>query len=244
MVKTLIGSLLIGAVRLLARLLMRLHIQGLEHFPQDEGVMIISNHFSWFEPPLLMVLLPRRTYFMVATESQENPLLRWFVQIYDLIPVWRGQVDRKAMGLAVDHLARGHNVGIFPEGGVNPELAQRIARGEQIPEASGNLVRSKAELISARPGTAFLAVQSGARLLPVAFSGTENLLVNLRRLHRTEVTMCIGPLFGPLTLDRQLRGPGRRQQLDQLSHDLMLHIAALLPPAQRGPYSHFTTPSR
>ena len=59
---------------------------------------------------------------------------------------------------------------------------------------------------------------------------------NLRRVIRTAVSMHIGKPFGPLTLPPDARGKAKRQQLEQLGHEMMQQIAELLPPENRGVY--------
>jgi 1-acyl-sn-glycerol-3-phosphate acyltransferase len=73
--------------------------------------------------------------------------------------------------------------------------------------------------------------------LPIAILGAEQVLDNIRRFKRTKVAMRIGPVFGPLTLDATQRGAVRRQQLDAYGDEMMRHIAALMPPENRGPYT-------
>ena len=83
---------------------------------------------------------------------------------------------------------------------------------------------------------AYLAVRSGAPVLPTACLGTERIAANLRRLRRTPVRLIIGPVFGPLVVDESLSKTERRERLDELGHEMMRHMAALLPPENRGPY--------
>ena len=59
---------------------------------------------------------------------------------------------------------------------------------------------------------------------------------NLRRLRRTPVRMIIGPVFGPLVIDPTLPKAERRALLDEMGHEMMRHMAALLPLENRGPY--------
>ena len=96
--------------------------------------------------------------------------------------------------------------------------------------------RESAQLFTPRPGAAFLATRRGAPVLPTAFLGTEKVLPNLKRLRRTPVRLIIGPVFGPLVIDPALPKSERRAQLDELGHEMMRHIAALMPPENRGPY--------
>ncbi len=97
--------------------------------------------------------------------------------------------------------------------------------------------RLSAQLIQVRPGTAYLATRSPVRIQPLAILGAEQILTNMRRLKRTRVSMHIGPAFGPLSIDPSLRGPARRRQIDALGDEMMGHIAALMPPKNRGFYA-------
>ena len=112
-----------------------------------------------------------------------------------------------------------------------------IARGEQIREFQGHLSRKSAQLACPKSGTALLAVQSKAPILPVGLLGTEKTIDNMRRWRRTAVTLCIGPVFGPMEIDPILRGPSRRRQLDEMADLMMQQIAALFPVENRGPYA-------
>lgn len=80
----------------------------------------------------------------------------------------------------------------------------------------------------ARPGAAFLAARTGARILPIGFAGLLDVFPRPRHAaHRAAL--------------RSLRARGRRrarrQQVDEIGHETMRHIAALISPERRGHYS-------
>ena len=231
-------SLIRAFVRLLFRIGLRLEIEGQEHLPPSGPLVIIGNHFSIFEAPLLMVFLPYgdRITWLAATELQESRILKALIRLFNVIPVWRGQPDRTALRRAFDWLAGGGLVGIMPEGGVDESLRHLTLAGQQTTLHGGPNARLDAQLITPRPGAAYLAVRSGAPVLPTACLGTERILLNLRRLRRTPVRLIIGPVFGPLVVDESLSKAERRAQLDELGHEMMRHMAALLPPENRGPF--------
>lgn len=230
--------------RLAFRLLLNLKVDGLENVPKDGPLLVIANHFSWFDAPLLTLCLPFQPAFMVASESQRFWFVRMFMRAFHGIPIWRGRVDRKALSAAIERLKQGQAVAIFPEGGIDPRLAERRARGEVIIEDDyGFISRHDAQLTYAEPGTAYLALQSQARILPVALLGTEKILPNILRWRRTDVTMRIGQAFGPLTVEATLRHNDRRRHLDQLAEQIMARIALLFPPENRGPYRHISSES-
>ena len=226
--------LMIG--RLASRLLLRVRVTGLANAPQAGPVIVIANHFSWFDAPLLTLYLPFQPAFLVASESQRFWYVRLFMRAFQGIPIWRGRVDRKALQTALDLLRQGRAVGIFPEGGIDPRMAKRRARGEALTDTYGHTSRLDAQLTYPEPGTAYLAVQSQAHILPVGLLGTEQILGNLLRLRRADVTLHIEPIFGPLSLAAQLPTPERRRRLDRLAEQIMHRIAALFPPEKRGPY--------
>lgn len=227
----------------LCYLLFRVTIEGKEHLPhRAQHLLVISNHFSWFDAPVISLLLPFPPAYLIATEAMEKPWINFFTTIFESIPIWRGQVDRKAMTTAVRVMRDGGVVGIFPEGGINPDLADVVASGQQIGELAGNMSRIDGKLIRAKSGVALLATMSGAQILPIALQGSQHILDNLPRLRRTPITLRIGPVFGPLTLTGEQKGAARRQQLDQLSDEMMRHVAALFPPEERGYYATAVTP--
>ena len=236
--RRLLRAVLVQIGRLLCYTLFKVTIEGKEHLPKNpSNLLVISNHFSWFDAPIISLLLPFPPAYLIATEAMEKAWINGFTTIFESIPIWRGQVDRRAMTTAVRRLREGGVVGIFPEGGINPELSDAVASGQQIDELGGNMSRGNDALIQAKPGVALLATMSGAEILPVALLNSQSILADLRRLRRTPLTLRIGPVFGPLTLTDAAKGVARRQQINQLTTEMMLHIAALLPPKQRGYYA-------
>ncbi len=175
-------SLIRGFVRLLFRLGLKLAIEGGENLPPGGPLLIIGNHFSIFEAPMLMVFLPYRdrVTWLAATELQTSRILKALIDLFNIIPIWRGQPDRTAIHRALDWLAAGNIVGIMPEGGVDETLRPLTMAGVQPGLHEGPNSRANPVLITPRPGAAYLAVRSGAPILPVAFLGTEQIMPNLR----------------------------------------------------------------
>jgi 1-acyl-sn-glycerol-3-phosphate acyltransferase len=224
--------LMIG--RILSCIVVKVKIVDAQNVPRNEPLIVVSNHFSWFDGPLLTMWLPVQPSFLIATESTRFWYWRLFVRLYNCIPIWRGRVDRRALQAAINVLRSGGVIGVFPEGGIEPGLAERRERGELIQNVI--FARANPELARARPGVAFLAVESEVRILPVALTGTEKIWENLRRFRRTPVTIKIGEVFGPLKLTEEASGRVKREQLDGYTEMTMRHIASLFPPDKRGPY--------
>ena len=238
MYRSLLRALVYATAYLFAKLYVSVTAIGRENLPEEGPLIIISNHFSVFEPPLTALNLPYIPVYMTAVEHQSHWVLRLVMKAYDTIPVWRGQVDREALRQAQRLLADGGILGIMPEGGILPELMEAIGAGQQVQGVPlDQTSRLSAQLIEARPGVAYLATRSSAQILPIAFLGTEKIMGNMQRWRRTKVQMIIGRPFGPLTLEADVRGAARRQQIKELGDVMMHHLAALMPPENRGPYA-------
>jgi len=232
------GFLLVSAGRIIGSLIMRITVSGVENVPKEEPLIVTANHFSWFDAPLLTLHLPVRPAFLIATESQRFWFVRMFMKAFNGIPIWRGRVDREAIQRAMSILQQGDAIGIFPEGGIDPRLRAKREQGEQIIEQDryAHVARHDGQLTHPLPGTAYLAVESQALVLPVALLGTEKILHNMLRLRRTDVTIHIGQPFGPLTIEQNLSRVERKQSLNRLAEQIMVQIAALFPQNRRGPY--------
>jgi 1-acyl-sn-glycerol-3-phosphate acyltransferase len=222
--------------RIAGRVLLKIEVTGRDGIPIGEPLIVTSNHFSWFDAPLLTFYLPFRPTFLIATESQRFWFVRLFMRAYDGIPIWRGQPDRDALEAALARLASGDQIGIFPEGGIDPRLVAQRERGAMLTSTYGHTSRLDAQLTYPQPGAVYLALHSGARILPVGLIGTEQILGNLLRLRRTRVKVRIGVPFGPLAIDPALDRCERREQIHEMADQVMLQIAELFPPENRGPY--------
>jgi 1-acyl-sn-glycerol-3-phosphate acyltransferase len=87
----------------------------------------------------------------------------------------------------------------------------------------------------ARPGTAFLAWRSQARLLPVGFDGLLDVFPALRRGKRARVDIRFGKPFGPFDVSGSAQA--KHLRLEEIGHEIMQHIAELIPAERRGCYA-------
>ena len=135
-------------------------VTGQENLPEKGPFIILSNHRSMGDPFVLGVLYEQgELHFMAKEELFRNPVVRWYITRMHGFPVKRGQGDLSAMRTAMQVLRDGNALGIFPEG-----------------------TRCLPDLMSTvETGVAFLALRSGAPLLPVYIDG------KLRLFRRTDV---------------------------------------------------------
>jgi 1-acyl-sn-glycerol-3-phosphate acyltransferase len=201
-----------GLMRLLCHGILgdRVDVGGMERVPLRGGLLVVSNHVGAIDPPITGAYLPRRDlYFMARSEYFRNPVSRFFIVGYHGFPVVRASADRAALRQALDLIAQGHAVVVYPEGHRSPD---------------GRLQRP-------HPGAGFLARVAGAPVLPIAVWGTEHVLpMGSLRPRRAGVHLRAGPAM-PVPLDD---GAGRRLSNQEIADLLMTRIAEELPACRRG----------
>ncbi|MDR7485395.1 MAG: lysophospholipid acyltransferase family protein [Armatimonadota bacterium] len=190
------------------RLQFRLRVEGREHVPPEGGVLAVCNHNSAVDPWIAGVAFGRPARYMAKEELMRVPVIGWLVSAMGAFPVRRGEADRRSLRIALDALARGQIVLMFPEGTRSPD--GRLRTGER--------------------GAALLALRSGAPVLPTAIIGSHRVMPRgawFPRSHPVTVR------FGPVIPVPRREGKIDRAELDEWTRRFMAAIAALLPPEQQ-----------
>lgn len=208
--------------RLVLTLLTDWEVSGVENVPTTGPLIVAANHISFLDGLFLALVIPRHVHLITKVESLNIPILGGFIGLWGAFPVRRGVVDRKALHKALTLLAQGKVLGFFPEG----------TRGRGA---------TTHKLLRAKPGITVVALRSGAPILPVGFTGTENPFSPRSpwlQLRRPKVHIQIGT---PFTLPRH-EGQVDREMLYTLTSDIMYRIADLLPPEYHGYYADRNRP--
>ena len=201
-------------MRALYTLFARVEIDGLENLPPEGGFLVVTNHLSRFDAPLLFITVPNtRLAILNADTYRSNPFFRWILESVDVIWVKRGATPPSTIKAALRVLKEGAVLGISPEGTRSPTHA----------------------LQHGKTGAAYLALAADALVVPAALTGSEHLGGALLRLRRARLTVRYGAPF-------RLAEPGRRaradaERLEPATIEIMCRIAALLPEAYRGVYA-------
>ena len=98
------------------RLLFWYSVTGRENIPQTGGVIFSSNHLSYLDPVLWIIVIRRRIRFMAKQELFKHPLLGWFLRRMDVFGVERGSGDMAAVKTAIRVVRNGEILGLYPEG--------------------------------------------------------------------------------------------------------------------------------
>jgi 1-acyl-sn-glycerol-3-phosphate acyltransferase len=137
-----------GAFAAYARHRWALEVRGAEHVPSDGPVVFVANHIGFLDGPLLAIVGPRPVHALTKRELFSGPL-GMFLRFAGQIPVDRFALDPRALRHALLVLREGGAVGMFPE-----------------------TTRGAGDMAHATGGAAYLALVTGAPLVPTAFLGT------------------------------------------------------------------------
>ena len=104
-----------ACISLLSIVLIRRHFVGRENFPKPPYILV-SNHMSTFDAPVLLALCPHVVHAIIAIEQRKSLINRLLLEIAGTIWLRRGETDRGAMRRAFGVLKQGRVLGIAPEG--------------------------------------------------------------------------------------------------------------------------------
>ena len=144
-----------SAARLFAsgccRILTGWDVRGRERIPRSGGIVVASNHISFWDPPLIGAAVPRELHFLAREELFRTPALGALIRSVNAIPIRRGVADLSGLSRAMDRLKDGAALLMFPEG-------SRMRDGELHP---------------ARPGVGMMAVHADVPIIPCFISGSD-----------------------------------------------------------------------
>lgn len=197
-------------LRCIMALLLDYEAQGLENLPAEGPVIGVQNHMISIDTVLGAALIDREIVGMSKVENYDVPILGTLFKLYGTFPVRRGEVDRTALRVALRVLKEGKVLMVAPEG-----------------------TRSRTNsLQKGKDGLSYIAVKSGAPIVPIVIWGQEKFWNQLRSLRRTKVKIVMGK---PFIFERP-EGKLTREQLSQMTDEMMYRLSTLLPRNYRGYY--------
>ena len=158
------------------RFLFRGILIGKENIPKKDSFILVSNHGSLLDPPLLGHAVGRNISFMAKSELFRIPLLGFIIKACGAYPVKRGIADKNTIKIACEKLSNNNSIGVFIDG--TRQKDGRVNKPKQ--------------------GAALLAYKNQKMLLPVA-------IINSHRLIRfrfciplfTKIVIKVGPPINP-----------------------------------------------
>lgn len=151
-------------------------IYGAQHVPKRGKLLVVSNHASDFDPPIVSSCVGRPVAFMAKEELFRVPVLKQAITAYGAYPVKRGSADRSAMKSAMASIENGWATGIFLDGTRMPD---------------GRIQDPKI-------GAAWIAAKTQAPILPVCLWGSHQIFrPGSSRPRSVPLTLRIGPPIPP-----------------------------------------------
>ena len=151
-------------------------VHGAEHVPHQGPLIVVANHASDFDPPIVSSVVRRPVSYMAKEELFKVPVLKQALTLYGAYPVKRGSADRSAIRAALAQLEAGWAVGVFLEG----------------------TRTSDARIPSPKLGAAMLAAKAQVPLLPVSLWGTQGIIRKGAKFPRpVPITIRIGEVITP-----------------------------------------------
>ena len=200
--------LLAPLVRSVVFLFVGVEINGRENVPATGAYIVVANHSSWKDPPVVSLALRTPIRWMAKTEVFDYLFIGFLLRGIGNFAIRRGESDRRAIALALAVLAKGLPLGVFPE---------------------GHRSRTSA-LLRGRPGVSLLADRGDHLIVPCAIVGTPT--ARLRPIRRTDVVLNFGKPFRTSDLPAEVR-----RDRQAAADAIMLRIAQMLPPEMRGVYA-------
>lgn len=187
----------------LFRVYFRLKVTGTDHIPKTGPGIIVPNHTSLLDPPLLAAVVPRVIYFLMLSKHYYHPRWHWLFSRLPCIPMKRGRgVKTEALKQCLQVLEHGQLLCMFPEGGISREH-----------KAGG-----------AKQGAVSLALRAQAPILPAGINGaSEAFSLNHRFPRPKPIKINFGaPIHVP---SEEIRD---KALLHEITEKTMLSVSSLL----------------
>jgi 1-acyl-sn-glycerol-3-phosphate acyltransferase len=208
-----------NAIRVGTDILCRIDKQDFDKVPANGPLIVVTNHIGSLEVPLMFVhLQPRKMIGLAKIETWDKKFMGWLFDLWEAIPVRRGEADLDAIRACLDVLKAGNILAIAPEG--TRSYHGRLLRGQ--------------------PGMVMIALRSGAPLLPIAHWGGEDFGANLKKLKRTPFHVRVGRQFTVNMNGERVTSEIRQEIADEI----MCQIAALMPEEYHGEYARCKSPPK
>jgi len=154
-----IYTVTVAILFVLLKLFFRLKIEGSENIPLKGAFILVSNHSSYIDPPILAVGCydynrGRKLNFLAKDELFKNKLFGWYITKLGAFPIKRNFGDIGAIRETIRRIKKGMPIVIFPE-------------GERSPDGS---------IKEGFPGVAMLAVKTDIPIVPAYIKGAEEVL--------------------------------------------------------------------
>ena len=197
------------AALLMGSTIAKIKVMGRWHLPKNGPYIVAANHFSYVDPPFFKYAIRQPINFLGASDQTIDWYFMWAPLLYGFIPIDRNNLAPSTIKKAKKALKNGEILGIFPEG-----------------------TSTSSTLRKAKNGAIFLSTVEKAPIVPMSIYGAKTAWEDLLRGVRPTVKINIGKPFGPFDISGSREE--KTKQIEEVGHELICRIAALLPENRHG----------
>jgi 1-acyl-sn-glycerol-3-phosphate acyltransferase len=176
-----------------------LKVYGVEHIPSTGGVLILSNHHSFLDPPCIGVQIRRPVSYLAKSELFDVPVFGKVIPRLNAFPVRQGAGDVGAVRETIKRLKEGHVLTVFPEG-------SRSSHGELQP---------------LQGGFTLIVRKAGVPIVPAVIDGTFQAWPMSRKFPRSRP---VRVMFGPPMHVSDLKAAEIVQQVSSTWHSMLAEL--------------------
>ena len=107
---------IIALVKVFYKFMFKIEIEGIENIPKDKNFLVVPNHMSYYDPPLIVAFLPVDMAYMAKESLFHVPVVGRVIKSFGAFPVKTSGNDISAVKTAIKILKDGKSLTIFPEG--------------------------------------------------------------------------------------------------------------------------------
>ena len=197
------------AALLMGSTIAKIKVMGRWHLPKNGPYIVAANHFSYVDPPFFKYAIRQPINFLGASDQTIDWYFMWAPLLYGFIPIDRNNLAPSTIKKAKKALKNGEILGIFPEG-----------------------TSTSSTLRKAKNGAIFLSTVEKTPIVPMSIYGAKTAWKDLLRGVRPTVKINIGKPFGPFDISGSREE--KTKQIEEVGHELICRIAALLPENRHG----------
>ena len=197
------------AALLMGSTIAKIKVMGRWHLPKNGPYIVAANHFSYVDPPFFKYAIRQPINFLGASDQTIDWYFMWAPLLYGFIPIDRNNLAPSTIKKAKKALKNGEILGIFPEG-----------------------TSTSSTLRKAKNGAIFLSTVEKTPIVPMSIYGAKTAWEDLLRGVRPTVKINIGKPFGPFDISGSREE--KTKQIEEVGHELICRIAALLPENRHG----------
>jgi 1-acyl-sn-glycerol-3-phosphate acyltransferase len=195
-------------------LLTNTKIEGLENIPKEGPLLVLPNHLSNLDGPLVLGLYPHTLEMLGPRDFKMEPFKTLLMSVYGMTLIRRGYTDSEAVGSIIRHLRNGKHLLMFPSGGMWEKRD-----------------------FSVKTGALYFSQLTQTPILPVGISGAYLQSHRTLTMHRPKLVLRFGEAMEPVSKKGSKRE--REELLAETSAELEKRMFALLEPEQKELYKRW-----